>query len=176
VNDDMTLGGRRTALFAGTHHVVLGAATLSTNAGFIVPLGNTDVAGSVASYAGAEQRPTDAAFAIPAPFAVRSGASIVASRGAFLVQADAGIDCLFGGDQHAIDAVGRANVGVAFGTRSTMLTAELDNALHVAGEGGRMHALGLGGTVALPMVWVSASLVFSYAGTTSFLGTVSRDL
>lgn len=176
VEDDMTLAGRRTGILAGTYHLALGAATLSANAGFIVPLGNDDPAGSVASYAGAEQRPTDAAFAIPAPFAVRSGASITASRGIFLLQADAGLDWLLGGDEAGLDALGRANIGLGLGNRSTMLTAELDNAVHLSGQHTRFHALALGGTLRYPAVWVSASLVFSFAGTTSFLGSVGHDL
>ncbi|MDB4956510.1 MAG: hypothetical protein JWO36_4079 [Myxococcales bacterium] len=176
LQNDMTLAGRRTAILAGTYHRALGAATLSTNAGFILPIGNVDAAGSVASYAGAEQRPADAASAIPAPFGVRSGASVTATRGPFLVQIDAGLDWLLGGDEHGFDAFGRANFGVGLGTHSTMLTAELDNALRLSDPHARLHTLALGGTLAFPMVWVSASLVFSYVGTTSFVGTVGRDL
>lgn len=176
VQNDMTFGGRRTAILAGTHHLALGSATLSTNGGFIVPIGNADPAGSVASYAGAEQRPADAAGAIPAPFAVRSGVNVTTSRGPLLVQLDAGIDWLLGGDQHGFAALGRANVGVGFGSRSTMLTAELDNAVGLAGPRARFHALALGGTLAYPTLWIGASLVFSDAGTISFLGSVGRDL
>jgi hypothetical protein len=175
VPNGMSLAGRRMAIVAGTYHYAIGPATVSANGGIIAPLGNTDAAGSVASYAGAQQRPADAAFAIPAPFGVRSGASLTASRGHFLVQADAGIDWLLGADQHRFDALGRANVGVGFGTRSTMLTAELDNALSLSGQQ-RLHALAFGGTVLYSTVWISASLVFSYDGTTSFLGSVGRDL
>ena len=176
VQGDMTLGGRRAAILAGTYHRVLGPATLSTNGGFIAAIGNVDAAGLVASNAGAEQRPADAALAIPAPFAVRSGASLTASRGPLLVQVDAGLDWLLGGDEHGLDAVGRANVGVGLGSRSTMLTAELDNAFRLSGSQTQFHALALGGTITFPMVWISGSLVFSYAGTTSFLGSVGHDL
>ena len=106
---------------------------------------------------------------------MRSGASLTASRGPLLVQADAGIDWLLGGDEHGFDALGRANIGIGFGSRSTMLTAELDNVLLMSSQQ-QFHTLALGGTIAISTVWVSASMVFSYAGTTSFLGSVGRDL
>lgn len=176
VGDEMVLAGRRTVILAGTFHRGLGGATLSTNGGFIVPIGNTDTAGSVASYAGAQQRPTDAALAVPTPFAVRSGASLTARRGPFLVQVDAGLDWLLGGDEHGFDALGRANVGVGLGTRSAMLTAELDNTLRLSDPGRRLHALAFGGTLAFPVMWVTASLAFSDAGTITFLGSVGHDL
>lgn len=176
VPNDMTLAGRRAAIVAGTYHRSFGAATVSTNGGFIVPLGNADAAGSVASYAGAEQRPADAAAAIPAPFAVRSGASVTASRGPLLVQVDAGLDWLLGGDEQGFDPVGRANLGIGLGSRSTMLTAELDNAVRLTGAQTRFHALALGGTLSFPAVSVGASFVVSYSGTMGFLGTVAHDL
>jgi|GEM_PF-3221983 len=176
VSDDMTLSGRRAAVVAGTHHLPVGPATLSLNAGFIVPLGNVDGAGSVASYAGAEQRPSDAAAAIPAPLSLRSGASLTASRGIVLVQVDAGIDWLLGADERGFDPLGRANIGVGLGSRSTMLTAELANTLHLAGSHDRLQALALGGTLVFPILWVTTSLVFSDSGSISFLGSVGRDL
>ena len=176
VTNAMTLGGRRAAILAGTYHRALGPATLSATGGLIAAIGNADVAGSVASYAGAEQRPADAAIAIPAPFALRSAASLTARRGPFVVQADAGIDWLLAGDEHGLDALARANFGIGFGSRSTLLTAELDNSLHVSGSQAHLHALALGGTLAYPMVWISASLAFSFAGTTSFLASVGHDL
>ncbi|MBA3398140.1 MAG: hypothetical protein H0T89_36275 [Deltaproteobacteria bacterium] len=175
VSDDMTLVGRLVSTLAGTYHRTLDFATLSATGGLIVPLGNVDPAGSVASYAGAEQRPSDAAFAMPAPLTLRSAASLTATRGRLLVQADAGLDLPLGADQHAVDALGRANVGIGFGTRSTMLTAELDNTLRLS-DARTFHAFALGGTVALPVLWISASFAFSFTGTTSFLGSVGRDL
>src|SRR5258705_5668454 len=39
----------------------------------------------------------------------------------------------------------------------------------------RSHALALGGTIAFATVWISASLAFSYAGTSSFLGSVGHE-
>jgi hypothetical protein len=175
VPSSMTLAGRRSVLLAGTYHRALGPATLSANGGFIAALGNADVAGSVASYAGAQQRATDAAFALPAPFGLRTGASLTASRGPFLVQADAGVDWLLGADEHGFDPLARANIGVGLGSRSTMLTAELDNAMPLSGEPS-LHTLAAGGTVTYSRLWISASLVFSFAGTTSFLGSVGHDL
>lgn len=176
LQNDMTLAGRRAAIVAGTYHRAIGPTTLSTTAGFIASIGNADAAGSVAGYAGAEQRPADAAIAMPAPFAVRSAASLTAAHGPFVAQVDAGIDWLLGGDDHGFDPLGRANVGVGIGSRSTLLTAELDNSIHLSGSQTQFHALALGGTIAFPAVWISASLVFSFAGTTSFLGSVGHDL
>jgi hypothetical protein len=176
LQNDMTLAGRRAAILAGTYHRELGPMTLSTTGGFIAAIGNADAAGSVASYAGAEQRPADAAVAIPAPFALRTSASLTAARGPFIVQADGGLDWALGGDQHGFDVLARANVGVGFGSRQTMLTAELDNSLDLSGSQAEFHALALGGTLTFPVLWVSASLVFSFAGNTSFLGSVGHDL
>ncbi len=176
IPDGMTLAGRRAATFAGTYHRELGPAALSASGGFIAPIGNTDPAGSVASLVGAEQRPADAAGAIPAPLALRSSASLNAWRGLFLLQVDAGLDWLLGGDDHAFDVLGRANVGVGFGTHSTMLTAELNNSIPLTGVRARLHAVALGGTVVYRALWISASLAFSDAGTTSFLGSVGHDL
>jgi hypothetical protein len=173
---DMTLGGRRAVIVAGTYHHALGPAMLSANGGFIASLGNTDAAGSIASYAGAQQRPSDAAIAVPAPFGLRSGASITTGLGPFVTQADAGIDWLLGGDDQGFDPLGRANIGVGFGSRSTMLTAELDNAIHLSGSGSDFHAVALGGTIAFSAVWISASLAFSFASTTSVLASVGYDL
>jgi hypothetical protein len=176
LENDMTLWGRRGAILQGTYHHPIGPAMLSTNGGFVIPLGNPDVAGSVASHAGAEQRPAELALAIPSLFGLRSGASLTASRGHFLVQVDAGFDWMMGGNERGLDVLGRANIGVGFGSRASMLTAELNNVFRLSSQHPDLHALAVGGTVSLPIMWMSASLVFSEAGTTSFLGTVGRDL
>jgi len=175
VSDDMTLTGRFTTALAGTYHRTLGFGALSATGGLIVPLGNVDPAATVASYAGAQQRPSDTVLAIPAPLTVRSAASLTTTRGHFVLQADTGLDLPFGADQHAVDVLARANVGLGLGTRSTMLTAELDNAVRIS-DARTFHAVALGGTVAYPALWVSASLSFWFSGTMSFLGTVGRDL
>jgi hypothetical protein len=172
---DMTLGGRRTATVAGTYHRRLGPGTLSTTGGLLASVGNADAPGLVASAAGIDLRATDAAFAMPAPFGVRSGASYVAARGPFLVQADAGIDWLFGGDEHGFDPLGHANLGIGFGSHTTMVTAELANALRFTGTQS-YETVALGGTLVYASVWITASLGFSFSGTTSFLGSVGYDL
>lgn len=175
LEDEMSLAGRVTTVVAGTYHRPLGFATLSTNAGFITPLGDVDATASVASYMGAKQRPADAAFSVPAPFTLRSGASLTASQGRAVVQVDAGLDAPLGAAERGVDLLGRANIGVGIGSRSTLLTAELDNTLHLAGAHEWLHALAVGGTVSYPIVWISASLVFA-PDTITFLGTVGRDL
>jgi len=172
---DMTLGGRRTATVAGTYHRRLGRGMLSAAGGVLASVGNADDRGLIASAAGIDQRATDAAFAMPAPFGVRSSASYVASRGPFLVQADAGIDWLLGGDEQGFDPLGHANVGIGFGSHSTMVTAELANALRFTGTES-FETVALGGTIVYSSAWLTASLVFSFAGTTSFLGSVGYDL
>ncbi len=176
VPNQMTLAGRRSAILAGTYHHVFGPATLSVSGGLIAAIGNTDVAGSVASYAGAEQRPTDAAVAIAAPFGLRSGASLCASKGQILIQVDTGVDWLFGNDDHGVIALARANVGVGLGTRSRMLTFEFANSLQLSGTQTWFHALALGGTMVFPQVWLTASVALSDSGTTSILGSVGHDL
>jgi hypothetical protein len=175
VTDEMTLAGRLTTTLAGTYQRTLPFATLSVSGGFIAPLGNVDPAGTVASAAGAEQRPSDAVFAIPAPFALRSAASLTTTRGSLVLQADAGVDLPLGADQHMVDALGRANLGIGFGTSSTMLSAELDSTLRLS-DSRTFHSIALGGTLANPVLWVSASLAFSFTGTMSFLGSVGHDL
>jgi len=178
LQNDMTLGGRRAATVAGTYHHALGAATLSMNGGFIAVVGNADAAGSIASYAGAEQRPADAAVAISAPLALRSGASLTASSGLALVQLDAGVDWLLGGDERGVDPLARANIGIGIGldSPSAMLTFEFDNSIRVLDSQTQFHAFALGGTIALSKVWFTTGLVLADGWTTSVLGSVGHDL
>lgn len=175
ISDEMTLAGRLTTSLAGTYHRELGFAMLSASGGLVVPLSNVDPAGTIASYAGAEQRPTDAVLAFPAPLTLRSSANLTMTRGRVVLQGDAGLDVPLGADQRAIDVLGRANIGVGYGTRSTILSAELDNTLRLS-DSHAFHSFAVGGTISYPVLWVSASLAFSFAGTTSFLGSVGRDL
>jgi len=174
--NDMTLAGRREGILAGTYHRALGVATLSATGGLIAAVGNANVPGSVASFAGAEQRTSDAAFAIPAPFAIRTAASLSSSNRGYVVQADAGIDWLIAGDAESFDALARANIGVGVGSRRGVLTAELDNSVHLSGSYEHIHTFALGGTLVLPFVWLGASLGISFSGTTSLLASVGHAL
>ncbi len=176
LQNEKTLGGRRTAILAGTYHVESGAMALATTGGLIASLGNADASGAVASYAGAEQRPSDAAMAIPAPLGVRSAASLTATYEPLVVQIDAGIDWLLGGDEQRYDALGRTNIGIGLGSRTAMLTAEFANSVRLTGAHTQLHALALGASCSFPVLWVSGSLVFSDSGATSTLISVGRDL
>ncbi len=173
---DMTLAGRQTLVLAGTYDRAFAIGTVSATGGIITPFGNTDTEGFFAGSAGARQRPSDVALSIPAPFGVRTAASLTMNRGLFVVQADAGIDWMLGADGRGFDPLGRANLGVGLGTRSTIVTAELSNLVRIGGGSEHLHSLALGGTIAMRIVWVSASLAFSDHGTTSFLGSVGHDL
>lgn len=176
VPEEMTFAGRQTLVLAGTYMRALPVGTLSATGGIISALGNTDIEGFFASSAGAKQRPSDLALSVPAPFGVRSSASLTMTRGLFVVQADTGIDWMLGAPGRGFDPLAHASLGVGLGTRSTILTAELSNLLRIGSGAEHVHALALGGSIALPVLWVSASLAFSDRGTTSFLGSVGHDL
>jgi len=176
LQNDMTLGGRRTAILAGTYHLESGPMVLSTTGGLIASLGNADASGSVASYAGAEQRPSDAAMAIPAPLGIRSAASLTTTYEPLVLQIDAGVDWLLAGDQESFDALGRTNIGVGLGSRTAMLTAEFTNSIRLTGAHTQLHALALGASFSFPVLWISGSLVFADSGSTSILTSVGHDL
>ena len=176
IPEDMTLSGRQTLVLAGTYDRALAFARLSATGGIITPLGNTGTEGFFASSAGSRQRPSDVALSIPAPFGVRSAASLTVTRGLFVVQADTGIDWMLGAAGRGFDPLAHANLGVGLGTRSTLITAEISNLMRLGSGSEHLHSIALGGTIALPILWVSASLAFSDRGTTSFLGSVGHDL
>lgn len=173
----MTLAGRRTLELAGTYHRGLGRlGTLSTHAGLLTPIAHDDSPGLLASSAGAAQRPTDAVGAVASASAVRTGASLSWGRGLVVAQADVGIDWMLGASDHAFDALTRANVAVGLGTRATLLTLEFDNAMRLSDPAHRLHAVGVGATIAFPVLWISTCLSFAQTGTTSFMTSVGHDL
>jgi hypothetical protein len=173
----MTLSGRRTLEGGGTyHHSLGGIGMLTARTGLLVPVGNDDTDGFLASNAGAFQRPTDAAASFPTTAAIRTGASLTRMRERVVMQADAGVDWLAGGPNASLDALLRANAGVGFGIRSALVSAELSNTVRVSEPSRRLHAFGLGGTFWLNRMWVQTSLSLTVTGTTAITGALGYEL
>lgn len=170
-----SLSGRRTLELGGTARHEISAGAFTGRAGLLVPVGNDDTAGFVASTAGVAQRPTDAATSFASSAAARTSASFVRMGERSVLQVDAGIDWLFGTEARPLDLLARANAGVGLGTRRAMLTIELSNTLRVS-ELTRMHAIGLCGTLAFTRVWLTAGASITQAGDTSLLTSVGYDL
>jgi hypothetical protein len=148
---------------------------VTSRAGLLVPLGDTD--GSfLAGTAGSFQRPTDAAAASTSALVLRTSASTSRTARRLVVQADAGVDWLFGGSASAFDAIGRFNVGAGFGAPWALLSVELTNTMLLSEPGRRLHGVGIGGTFRYQKV--SASGLFSrvFSGDTSLTLTVGYEL
>lgn len=172
----MTLSGRRTAEVSGTYHASLaGIGALSLRAGVLVPIGNDDTDGYIAGTAGSFHRPTDAAASVPSSVALRTGSSFARSYSRLIVQADAGVDWLLGG-QAAFDALLRANAGAGVGMRSALLSVELSNALRVTEPTRRIHTLGVGGTFWMEQLWLTLFASSSFEGNIALTGSVGYEL
>ena len=173
----MWLSGRRSLELGGTYLRTLSwIGDLSTRVGFLVPTGHDNSEGFVASSAGAAQRPTDAAGSIPSSVALRTGSSFTRITERMVVQVDLGIDWLFGSDDHGFDAMVRANGGVGFGSRTAIVTFELDNSVRLSDTSQRLHSIGMGGTVSYASFWLSACVSLAQTGHTSFSTSVGHDL
>ncbi len=170
------LSGRRTLELGGTHRRTLGAlGNLSGRLGVLFAISHDDMQGFLASSAGAYQRPTDAAVSVPSTVALRSGASVTREREHLVVQADAGVDWLVGG-QATIDALVRANAAVGFGMRAGVISVELSNTMRVSDPALRVHALGLGGTFWFERMSLSGLFSLASAGTSALTFTVGYEL
>ncbi|MBA3455423.1 MAG: hypothetical protein H0T42_20190 [Deltaproteobacteria bacterium] len=170
-----TLAGRRTFELGGTGRRGLLGGKITGRAGLLVPVGNDDTSGFVASTAGVAQRPADAASSFASSVSARTSASFVTTGERSVVQIDAGVDWLLGTETRAVDALVRANAGVGLGTRRAMLTIELSNTLRVA-ERTRLHALVLGGTATFAKVWLGANVSITHEAAASVLTSVGYDL
>ncbi|HEY4059052.1 MAG TPA: hypothetical protein VGM39_20695 [Kofleriaceae bacterium] len=173
----MTVNGRRSGEVGGTYlHGLSRVGELSTRVGFLFPMGNDTDTGFVASSAGAAQRATDAAMSVPSSSALRMGTSFVRIDERLVIQADAGVDWLFGSDQRALDAMLRANIGLGLGNRKAIVTIEIDNAMLASDLGHDLHSIALGGTVTHARFWVSTCLSLAHTGATSLNTSVGYDL
>ncbi|MEO7094463.1 MAG: hypothetical protein ABI175_14505, partial [Polyangiales bacterium] len=171
------LSGRRSLELGGTYlRKVAPLGNLSTRVGLLVPTGNDDSEGFLASSAGAAQRPSDAAGSVPSSVALRTGTSLTRITERLVLQVDLGVDWLFGSDERGFDAMVRANGGVGFGTRTAILTFELDNSVRLSDTSQRLHSIGLGGTVSFARFWLSACVSLAQTGHTSFSTSVGHDL
>lgn len=170
-----TLSGRRTLELGATYHRALRrVGALSARAGLLLPIANDDAAGFVASAAGAAQRPTDAAAAVPSALTLRTGGSILRSRGILVVQVDLGLDWMLGGDEHAFDGLVRGSVGVGIGNRRSTLLVEAGSTAKLSDPGERLQVIALGGALTFGSFALSASLVFG--ADMALVTTVGRDL
>lgn len=173
----MDLSGHGSFELGGTYPRRLGTlGELSTRLGVLVPTGKDDSGTFLASAAGAAQRPADAAASIPSALAVRTGTSFTRTRDRLVLQVDAGIDWLLSTDERGFDALARINGGIGFGSRTGIVTFELDNSIRLGDPSKRLHALGLGGTVSLSRFWLSGCLSIAQTGDTSFSTSVGHDL
>lgn len=173
----MWLNGRRSLELGGTYlHTLRRIGDLSTRVGILVPTGNDDLDGFLASSAGAALRPSDAAASIPSSVALRTGSSFTRIRERVVLQADLGVDWLFGSDARGFDALLRANAGVGFGTRTAIVSFELDNTVSLSDATRRLHSLGLGGTVTFAQFWLSACASITPTGATALNTSVGHDL
>ncbi len=175
-SSERTLSGRRTLEAGATLPVALDIGTLTPRAGVLVPIGNDNMAGFVASSAGARQRVTDAAASVPGTVALRTGASLTRGMRRVVLQADGGIDWLFGAQEAPFDALVRANAGVGVGVRSLLFSAELTNAMRISDPSLRMHALGLGATLWLDRAWLTVLGTQTFDGDTSLSGVFGYEL
>lgn len=170
-----TLSGRRTFDLGGTARKGISLGMFTVRAGLLVPMGNDDASGFVASTAGVAQRPTDAASSFASSVAARTSASLVRSGERSVFQVDAGVDWLFGTEAHALDALLRANAGVGLGTRRALLTIELSNTLR-ASERTSLHAIVVGGTITFAKVWIGANVSITHEADAAIVTSVGYGL
>lgn len=163
--NDMTIGGRRTLELGGTwRDEIEGIGSLTPHAGLVLPLGNDDRDGFIASSAGAIVRPSDVVASFPSTTAMRTGASLTHQRSGIVAQVDGGIDWLFAGQQHPFDAVAHANIGVGVGVRAAMLGVELSNAVLVSDPSRHVDAVALTGTVWFVGSYLTTALSRAFSG------------
>lgn len=173
----MWLSGRRSLEVGGTYLRKLARiGDLSTRVGLLVPTGHDNSDGFLASSAGAAQRPSDAAGSIPSSIALRTGSSLTRISERMVLQVDLGIDWVFGSNDHGFDAMVRANGGVGFGSRTAIVTFELDNSVRLSDTAQRLHSIGIGGTVSVAQFWLSACVSLAQTGHTSISTSVGHDL
>ena len=177
LGDTMTYSGRRTLELGGTHQLSLdGVGTLTTHAGALLPIGNDNPNGFVASAATANVSPGDAAASFPQAFAIRTGASFTHAQRYFVAQADAGVDWLLAGQERSLDALLRANAGIGVGVRAAMLGVELTNAFRASDLSRNVSALGLTGTVSFAQAWLTGAFAYGFAGTSTITILAGHDL
>lgn len=172
-----TYSGRRTLEGGATYRLPFERYGTSTaRLGILAPIGNDNTEGFLAGTAGAFQRPADAAGSVPSTMAVRSSANFTRVGKRFVFQADAGIDALLGGEPSAFDALARANIGVGFGSRSALISAEVTNTLSITDLDRRLHAFGLGGGARVQSFWLTGLLSYGISGGVAATASVGYEL
>ncbi|MBL0219918.1 MAG: hypothetical protein IPQ07_39385 [Myxococcales bacterium] len=155
------LSGRQTLEVGATYRLPYRRWGIATaRLGILAPVAHDDGDGFVASTAGVFQRPGDAAASVPSTVGIRTSTNLTRSLKRFVVQADAGIDWLLGGEPSALDALARFDLGLGFGSRAALLELELTNTMSIADLDRRLHGIGFGGGVRVYRVWLSAIVTY----------------
>ena len=174
---DMTYAGRRTLELGGTRRFeVEDVGSLTVRGGVLVPVGNDNQAGYLASALDAQLWPTDSAASFPSSVAARTSASLVRARAYYVLQADAGIDWIFAGEERAFDASFRANAGIGVGTRAAMASVQLTNAISISDPSRHVDAVAVGATLWLENYWLTATYSWAFTGLTALTLAAGRDL
>lgn len=173
----MTLAGRRTLEGGGTYqYPVVNVGMLTARAGLLMPIGNDDTDGFIASSAASGQRATDAASAFPSTIAIRTGASLTRMGKRLVLQGDGGVDWLIGGPNATLGALLRLNAGIGYGMRSALVTLEMTNTMRIEEPERRIHAFGVGGVFWVNRMWLSTSVSTTVDGATSLTGALGYEL
>ncbi len=142
-------------------------------------LGNLGDRGSdsfIAAAAGSFHRPADAVASANADVAIRTSASIVHTTPLFVIQADLGVDGVFGQPSSTFDALGRLNLGLGFGAPWALAGVELTNTVVLSDVGRRMHGIGVGGAFRVGKVSVHGLVSRVYNSDTCLNLVVSHEL
>jgi hypothetical protein len=173
----MSYSGKRTLELGGTRTFDLDRiGVLTARAGLLFPIGNDNEAGFLASAAGAEVRPSDAATSFPSAFATRTGVSLVRAHAYYVLQGDAQVDWILAGQARPLDAVLHANAGVGFGVRAAMASLQLTSAMSVSDPSRDLAAVAAGATFWLGKLWVLGTYSHAFTGPAAFTMAVGRDL
>ncbi len=173
----MRLIGRESLELGGTYdHELRRSGTLMLRAGVLAPIGHDNNEGFLAGSFGSYQRVADAVESDSSRAAIRTSASFTRRQRLLVAQADLGVDWLLGGLDHSVDALLRANAGVGFGLRSAVLTFEVANTIRASDVSRRISSFGVGGTIWLDRLWLSATLSLSQHSSTALLGALGYEL
>jgi hypothetical protein len=176
-NGGAMYSGKRTAELDGTRRFSLGdVGTLVARAGVVVPVGNDDQQGFIASSLGSTVMPSDVATSFPSTVAVRTGASLTRSRKYFVLQGDAGVDWIVAGQTRPLDALLRANAGLGVGGRAAMVSIEVSNTALASDPSRSLHAVAFAGTLWFARMWGTGVASFATNGQSALTIGVGREL
>jgi hypothetical protein len=173
----VTLSGRQTLELGATYRLPSTRLGLGTaRLGVLAPVAHNDGNGFLATTAADFQRPSDAVSSVPSSLAIRTSTSLTRSMNRLVVQADAGIDWMLGGEPAALDALARLNLGLGFGSRAAVLQVELTNTLSISHVDRRLHGVGFGGGVGVVGVWLSGMVTYCVSNDVAITAAVGYAL